>query len=244
MPRRITRPLANRFRGLTRLRALACVSASALLLAGCQTGSDGFTDGTTNDEAPDVAMVRSFMEGLGAVDGKTEKKIEYKPRAPLAMPTKMDTLPPPENPDVIANWPETNDAELKRVQQAYANDGRGSGHLDGAGRSSPQQARGLPSLAKDSSSRNVQQEIKLEDRLENGRMTPAELRTQKVGTVDTSNLMGADGQPVRRYLIEPPTEYSTPAADAPMAAPKRVDRQPEVSDMEKVMNGQSARTLK
>ena len=72
-------------------------------IVACQSGSDGFSDGSTNDEAPDVAMVRSLMEGLGAVDAKTDKKIEYTPRAPLAMPSKVDTLPPPEEREVVAS---------------------------------------------------------------------------------------------------------------------------------------------
>ncbi len=89
------------------------------MLAGCQHGADGFNDGSSNDEAPDVAMVRKLMEGLGAVDARSEQKIEYAPRAPLAMPTKMTDLPQPEEKKEIANWPEQGETDLQRIQQAY-----------------------------------------------------------------------------------------------------------------------------
>ncbi|MCA1244640.1 hypothetical protein LC092_19515 [Stappia stellulata] len=222
---------------------LLAVCASALLLAACQTGSDGFNDGTETKEAPDTAMIRSLMEGLGAVDAKSEAKIEYTPRAPLAMPSKMDTLPPPEAPEVVANWPTQNEDDLKRIQEVYRNDGRGSADLDGDGRSNTRQSRGIQQLVSGGDGRNFAAERQNEDRLESGKMKPNELN-QRVGVAETTAIpVDENGVPVRRYLIEPPTAYSIPSADAPTVAPKTVNRAPEISTTEQIMNGRSARTI-
>ena len=74
-------------------------------------------------------------------------------------------------------------------------------------------------------------------------MKPNELN-QRVGVAETAAIpVDENGVPIRRYLIEPPTEYSTPSADAPVAAPERVNRAPEISTTEQIMNGRSARTI-
>jgi len=221
-------------------RSLLLATAAALVLAGCQHGADGFNDGRTSDEAPDVAMMRQLMEGLGAVDARTEQKIDYSPRAPLAMPTKMGDLPQPEEKKEIANWPEQGETDLQRIQQAY----RDTSDLDRQGRSTAQQSRGIKELATGGANRDIQQEIRTENRLESARMKPNELN-QRVGVVrrDTA-VLDENGAPVRRYLIDPPVAYSTPAGNAPMPKVGRVAEQPRVSDIERVMDGQSARTLR
>ncbi|QGZ36242.1 hypothetical protein [Stappia indica] len=221
-------------------RALLLASAAALVLAGCQHGADGFNDGSSNDEAPDVAMVRKLMEGLGAVDARSEQKIEYAPRAPLAMPTKMTELPQPEEKKEIANWPEQGETDLQRIQQAY----RDTRDIDRQGRSDIYQSRGIKELATGGQNRDIQQEIQLENRLEDARMKPNELN-QRVGVARKETaVLDENGNPVRRYLIEPPVAYSTPAAGAPLPQVGKVDDQPKVSDMERLMSGQSARTLR
>lgn len=227
-------PLARRGR-------LALVVAGTLALAGCQHGADGFNDGSSTDEAPDVAMVRSLMEGLGAVDAKSEAKIDYKPRAPLAMPASMDALPQPEDEKVVANWPEKNDAQLKQIQEIY----RDNRDIDKKGRSDIYQSRGIKELASGGPDRNIQAEIRQEAKLEDARMKPSELN-QRVGVAqEQTGIFDANGEPVRRYLIEPPTEYSKPSPDAPMAEPTRTAQQPPIkSDIEQIMDGRSARTLR
>lgn len=241
MPRRLsflTRPS----RPGSRRSLLAVAAVGALALGGCQSGSDGFNDGSTNDEAPDVAMVRSLMEGLGAVDAKTNKKIEYTPRAPLAMPSKVDTLPPPEEREVVANWPETNDADLKKIQEIYRD--KNPDKLEDAGPSSPLQSRGIKQFASDGSDRDIAEEIRQENMLKNARTMPADLdKRVGVAKVDT-RVVDANGEPVRRYLIEPPTAYSRPSPDAPMRAPEKVEQRRAADTTEQLMDGRSARTLR
>ncbi|MAA96843.1 MAG: hypothetical protein CMN87_14175 [Stappia sp.] len=242
MPRRLSF-LTRSSRPGTRRGLLAAAAVGALALGGCQSGSDGFSDGSTNDEAPDVAMVRSLMEGLGAVDAKTDKKIEYTPRAPLAMPSKVDTLPPPEEREVVANWPEANDGDLKKIQDIYRN--KNPDQLEDAGPSSPLQSRGIKQLASGGANRNISEEIRKENRLEDARLKPNELG-QRVGVAKAdTRVVDENGNPVRRYLIEPPTAYSKPSPDAPMRAPEKVEQdQPRISTTEQLMDGKSARTLR
>lgn len=192
------------------------------LLGACSTGSDGFSDGEIK-EAPDKALVRSILGGLGAVD-QSEKPIEYLPRAPLAMPANLDgDLPQPEQAQTAANWPEKDETELKKIQAIYA-----SSPLPGD-RLTPEQLRGLPELA--SASRDPAEERKQANEADGERLPVEELtKKRKLKKADTASLFGPDGQPIRRYLIEPPIAYSTPVGDAPLVAPEKVQEAPVRDD--------------
>lgn len=201
------------------------VAVLAGFLGACSTGADGYNDGTVA-EAPDTALVKSILGGLGAVD-PSEKPIQYAPRAPLAMPTKLDgDLPPPESAETASNWPQADDAELQRVRAAYA-----SSPLPGH-RLTPEQLRGFPQLAS-TSARDAELEKKAQEELDGKRLSPDELTKKRTITkADTAKLFDASGQPVRRYLIEPPVEYSTPAGNAPLVAPEKEEK-PVVDDWDK-----------
>ncbi|MBA5779010.1 hypothetical protein H2509_17925 [Stappia sp. F7233] len=202
------------------------VAVLAGFLGACSTGSDGYNDGTVV-EAPDKALVRSILGGLGAVD-PSEKPIEYAPRAPLAMPTNLHAdLPPPEKAETAANWPQASDAELQKLREAYA-----TSPLTG-NRLTPEQLRGLPQLAS-SNERDLVAERKAQDEIDGKRLSPDELTKKRTLTkVDTSKLLDANGQPIRRYLIEPPVEYSTPAGDAPLVAPEKNEKPVDLNEWER-----------
>ncbi len=178
-------------------------------------GADGFDDGTTS-EAPDTALIRGLMEGMGAVDPKSDP-IDYKPRAPLAMPTKMTDLPPPEEKHVAKNWPKTDNSELDELRAIYAET-----PLNGK-RLTPEQMAGVPALAAATRPRDVEAERQENYEVEGGRLTLDQMKNSKakIGKVDTSELYTPDGQVKRRYLVEPPVEYSTPAPNAPLVASTR-----------------------
>lgn len=202
---------------------MSVVLLVAGLLAACSTGSDGFSDGS-EPTLPDEALVKSLLTGLGAVD-PNEKPIEYSPRAPLAMPSKADgNLPPPEQPQTAENWPTDNQEDLARVRAAYASSPLGD-------RLTPDQQRGLPQLA-GQKQRDVQAEQDAADEFDGERLTPEELQRgfDKPEEVDTTSLFGQDGKPVRRYLIDPPVEYSTPAGDGPLVAPEVEQEAPVAGD--------------
>lgn len=195
-------------RGVVLAGPLAAAFAS-LLLAGCVSNSEGYEEGV------DRAAVRQIMSGLGAVDPQA-KPIDYKPRAPLAMPAKLDDLPPPEDDkqsQVAANWPQNDDKELKELRAIYAGGDPNTSLL------TPEQMRGI--RIGDGSRPDPVRDARDAEIREGARLTPAEMKAQHEGAtkVDTSRLFDPEGRPVRRFLIEPPVAYSTPAANAPLVAP-------------------------
>lgn len=205
--------------------ALPVAIALAGMLGACTTGSDGFNDGE-DKVLPDEALVKSLMAGLGAVD-PNEKPIEYAPRAPLAMPSKTDEqnpLPQPEDPQTAADWPTDDQADLARVRAAYATSPLGE-------RLTPEQQKGLPILS-GKKERDLEAERNEAAEFDGERLTPEELKQgfAKPKEVDTTSLFGPDGQPVRRYLIDPPVEYSTPAGDGVLIAPEKKQEAPVTAD--------------
>ena len=205
---------STRQRSIVRLAVVATVG---LGLAGCMSNSDGMYG--SDGDAPDVALVKGLMKSIGAVD-PNEKPIEYQPRAPLAMPSDDKDLPDPETASTTpADWPRDKDAELAAIQRA--NDRR--------------EAAGNINIEKTDHRLGIA-EIKKgtlgsgNDRLKDGpgsiredgaweksrnRLTIEEMKGQKmVKPEDTAKLFDANGKPQRNYLIEPPVEYSTPAATA------------------------------
>lgn len=188
----------------------SCVLVLLAALGACQAA-----DGTS--QAPDVALVDSIMRGLGAVDPK-EKPIEYKPRAPLAMPSETASLPEPETKVAgtqTADWPEQRENEqLTEIKRLYTESG------DQDERLTPEQMRGFTITGVTGQrQRDIAGERRDTELGEGGTLTRAEqqaewerlqkLRAEKAG-IDNENVAS------RRYLIEPPSTYSTPSADAPM----------------------------
>ncbi|WP_417666623.1 hypothetical protein [Roseibium sp.] len=189
-----------------RMAAITVVAGAAL--AACQAA-----DGTS--QAPDTALVASLMSGLGAVDPNA-KPIEYKPRAPLAMPANSTALPEPETQVAGSNseaWPKkSQNKDLDEVRAIYASaNGRHPGVL------SPEQMRGID--IKSNRTRDTVQERRDIDIMSGERMTEAEMDTQNSSANDLTkqaNAITRNSLPIRRYLTDPPTEYSVPSADAPM----------------------------
>ncbi|MTI43380.1 hypothetical protein JM93_02147 [Roseibium hamelinense] len=193
--------LPNLKRGIALLGLIA--------LGACQAA-----DGTS--QAPDTALVNSVMSGLGAVDPKA-KPIEYKPRAPLAMPSNPTALPSPETQVAgrsSENWPENEvNQDLEDIRALYAQGGR-----DRNAPLTPEQMRGIdirgaPTVQATAADARANRLITGE------RMTNEELREQgnAANALQQENLVATQNQlPQRRYLTDPPTEYSVPSPNAPM----------------------------
>ncbi|GAA0778869.1 hypothetical protein E1180_19435 [Roseibium denhamense] len=198
-------------------RALAIAGIAAL--ASCQAA-----DGTY--VAPDTALVNNLMSGLGAVDPNA-KPIEYKPRAPLAMPAEKSNLPEPETNVAGANsedWPEQNDnSEFRQLQAIYAEQPRGVNPASDRAATmalTPDQVRGFritgvtgqtkrdPVAEKRAEEINEGSPLTREE-LQVGSNRLKELQDQQAELAETNQL-------TRKYLTEPPTAYSTPSDKAPM----------------------------
>lgn len=180
-------------------------------LAACQAA-----DGTT--QAPDTALISGLMKGLGAVDPK-EKAIDYKPRAPLVMPTEATALPEPESKvagDKSPSWPENQKNEdLENVKALYAS--KATTQPGGDAKLTPDQMRGINIYS--NKPRDITAERRAAEINDGGLLTRDEMRTQSGTAIDLKKQSTAQSQgtmPVRRYLTEPPTAYSTPSPDAPM----------------------------
>ncbi|AXS39441.1 hypothetical protein D1F64_04500 [Breoghania sp. L-A4] len=192
-------------------------------------GQDGFYG--NGSEAPDVAAVKRVMTGIGLMDPQAQP-IDYKPRAPLAVPPSTTTLPDPQA-DVAnaenlpANWPRNKDAELLALQRSRQATGgealreanRGPDRLSVEELQAGTRASSRPARTAEQQKAAIQG---MKDN-PNNRLTPTQLRTQKLIKPETASLLGPDGKPTRRYLVEPPIEYSTPADSAPLALPKVVE---------------------
>lgn len=191
--------------------------AAVFALAACQAA-----DGTT--QAPDTALVHSLMAGLGAVDPKA-KGIEYKQRAPLAMPAEGGSLPEPETKTAgvgSENWPQQrNNQQINALRARYEEQFDKQGI---AKRLTPEQMGGFeisgverPEVSSEQKSR-IEREM---DLIAGERLTPEEMKSSK----ETYNQLvkgSASDTPSsglalkRKYLTEPPTAYSIPSADAPI----------------------------
>ena len=196
-------------------------------LAACEAA-----DGTT--QAPDVALVNSVMKGLGAVD-PNEKPIDYKPRAPLAMPAETAKLPEPETSVAGTNspdWPQQRESDqLTELRQVYASSGkRGSMNEEPL---TPEQMRGFKITGVTGQGRDFEAERRDNELSEGGLLTREEqraeweklqqLRAQQAGLEES-------GLANRRYLTEPPTDYSTPSPDAPMPEVVKKSKKPSNHD--------------
>lgn len=225
----------------TKFRICAILTLGAL--AACQAA-----DGTT--VAPDTAMVNAIMGGLGAVD-PNEKKIQYKPRAPLAMPSEPTALPEPETNVAGAQseaWPKNNNNQsLEEVKAIYAaKNTRGGGDTDDNPVLTTEQMRGItvPTTQK----RDFETERRQAEIDEGESLTLKELKEQNNAARETKKQ--ADGTsvtagavPVRRYLTDPPSSYSTPSPDAPMPEIVKAKKMSKERQLEIRCAGNSTNTV-
>jgi hypothetical protein len=167
-------------------------------------------------------LIGSFMSLLGLDDDKPE--IDYRERAPLVVPPKMDLRPPEESlADKTTNWPQDPDVQRRKQIEAQKRQPGGltqeeKRRLNGdraaltemqAGRGTGGKVRGLPAeqdTFDDSKNKRA-------DWLNPGTLA-AESRAAELAAVKPGV------EPERRYLTDPPTGYRKPSANAEYKAPK------------------------
>ncbi len=215
------------------------VSFCVLGLTACVSSSES-TYG--EDTAPDKKLIGAMLGGMGLVDQKS-KPINYKPRAPLAMPPSTGTLPAPEAGTAdVANWPRDKDAELA----AISNQATREYHERIKDDTQPAvlNSRELAALPKLPSSGNSKKEstssIINDDKRRTGtKLTPAEVRAIEERKASLANLeeqanqgCGERGNKLNKrcFLIEPPVEYNVTADTAPvpeLVAPAEEEKKPD-----------------
>jgi hypothetical protein len=197
---------ANRMTGLSpqRLTPLAAVAFAALALAGCNSTTYG--TGTS----PGMQTIQD-LTGLATMGGKQKEPIDYSARPKIVAPPSVAALPPPESdaPPAVANWP--NDPDLLRAKVLAEADARNA-----AGKEVDYR------LAKGATTTGAQQVAAVSDRP----MTKEEEAKLKQAFADAKGGLAVDkdGNPIRRYLTDPPSEYRLPDPTAPVVTAAEVKK--------------------
>lgn len=196
-----------------RLRAAFVALVAPLATAGCLGATYGTGVPVTQQTVQDIS-------DLMAIGGPEREEIVYKPRGAKVVVPPTDNLPPPRE-RVTASaggeWPNDPDLAAKRAQAALA-----------APRdANPNNPTVRPpvvtdaSLAATAAAAGVAPPGMDPAAYQAGVAAMAAARSKQGGTTD------AEGAPVRKYLIEPPTEYRVPAQKKPVAvAPAAEPAQP------------------
>ncbi len=188
---------------IQRLAVLPTIGILAGLLAACS----GTTYGT--GISPEQQTVTDLM-GIASLGGNKTAPIDYRPRGNIVAPPNTAALPPPGSAQTVAsietdpNWPKDPDVEARERKAAKdASFGQPSPNFI------------LP--AGQTSIGNAQANAKDYDaqRRAEGKKAWDELHKSKTGSVD------ANGNPVRKYLTEPPVAYREPDPNAPMSDPPK-----------------------
>jgi hypothetical protein len=174
------------------LRVFA-VGAAAVALTACNAMTYG--TGTT----PAMQTVQD-LTGL-ATGGKADKDpIDYSPRPKIVAPPPGATLPPPGSGQQVAstNWPNDPDllkAQVKADAEARAAAGKSDDIRLPSNKFVPAAAPGERTLTKE----------------EQAELVKAMAAAKGGMSVD------ANGNPIRKYLTDPPVEYRQPDPNAPVA---------------------------
>ena len=188
---------------IQRLAILPSVGILAGLLAACS----GTTYGT--GISPEQQTVTDLM-GIASLGGNKTPPIDYRPRGNIVAPPSTATLPPPGSVATVAsietdpNWPKDPDVEARQRKAAKdASFGQPSPNfILPAGQTSIGNAQ--------AGANNYDAQRRAE-----GKKAWDDLHKSKRGSVD------ANGNPVRKYLTEPPVAYREPDPNAPMSDPPK-----------------------
>ena len=181
---------------------------SLALVAGCNGGTT-YGTGTTHEEA----TAKSFMNML-ALSQEKQPKVDYEARPDLVMPASKDALPQPvdEIETVEEDWPISPEERIAAVREAAPDEDDRSGEIplefmlsekEGIGNSATLYNRSLRRNEKDGG-----QFIK-EIKKDAAGITASDKLKKK-----REQLTYSTSASQRKYLVEPPSEYRTPAETA------------------------------
>ncbi len=204
------------------MRSILAVMVLGLALAGCNTSYNYFEDDT--EGAPDPGpfnLAQTLMQHAGVVE-KEKARVAYKPRAPLAMPPSSD-LPTPQSrkekneAEVAVNFPtdhEDQEAERKaKLETALAGNDDPSALRDDDNAVTNQKYARLPAeaLAQPPERTDNSEVFRDKNEIDTMKQMRANLTFRRPGQ---AVLTEEGGAAPRKYLIQPPDEYRTPAETA------------------------------
>lgn len=171
------------------------------------------------------SIVRDFMADIGMMP-PTQKPIDYRERAPLAIPKSLD-LPKPEAPNAATAgvaWPKDPDETRLRAAEKKVQPGETNwnepvqiGQYRIAVPLSPTELRRERVAAQEIT--NSGGETATESTYSAHRLTPEELKRG----VKKADVTASIAEPPRHSLTDPPPGYRVPAADAPWASGKDIN---------------------
>lgn len=188
---------ANRMSDVTQrlfrlpLRLIA-VAAAGAALAACNSMTYG--TGTT----PAMQTVQD-LTGL-ATGGKADQEpIDYSPRPKIVAPPPGATLPPPGSSQQVAstNWP--NDPDLLKAQVKADAEARAAAGKQDNIRLPSNKFVAAPAPGEHTLTKEEEEELRKAMAAAKGGMS-----------------VDANGNPVRKYLTDPPVEYRVPDPNAPV----------------------------
>jgi hypothetical protein len=173
----------------SRLPAGAFLAGLALALAGCQSG---MTYGT--GKSPGMQTLEDVV-GIASLSSERKEPINYQPRPTIVPPPTAASLPPPSDANatvVAANWPVDPDEQTEKLRAEIA-------RREAAGEPLP--TFKLPPT----------QQASVEP-IGDGPMTPEQIAEIRKRFAEARGVVSVDenGNPIRRYLTDPPVEYRMP----------------------------------
>jgi hypothetical protein len=193
----------------TTVLAPSLLVGAALMLGACSSTTYGTGTTAASQTVKDVTGILSFGSRK-----KDEEPINYEPRPPIVEPPAA-ALPPPGSDtsvNVAGNWPVDPDEEQKRIEALVKERQEAGQSLKFTVPDAPsRQANRDGHTGVPTADSLLRAKIRGEDKgTEATKKMFANAKTAKVGSFDE------DGNPVRRYLTEPPALYREPDLESPV----------------------------
>jgi hypothetical protein len=196
---------------LQRLLTVAFSTGIALSLAGCMGATYGTGTPTGMQTIEDIA-------GIAALSGGKKEKIDYSPRPKIVAPPETAQLPPPEDPtqaeQLTSNWPQDPDVTAAKIKAA----GEASGDAGIYGRGFR-----LPKGSVAESREPIRPSVHEDDFRDEAMRSASDPQSIRKNMAAAKGIVAVDasGNPVRRYLTDPPNDYRIPDPTEPVAIPDK-----------------------
>lgn len=188
--------IASDWRRAAKAVAAAVPFAAAFALSACTAGN---TYGTGT--SPGMQTLQDIT-GIAMIAGKKKDPIDYEPRPDLVAPPSTADLPPPQSDTATttaANWPNDPDLAKAKASAAAASADQDPNQYYVAS-AAPPSAPTIEQTSKD--------------------LTPAQLAEVRKAFAAAHGGVSVDanGNPIRKYLTDPPVEYRQPDPTQPLTA--------------------------
>ncbi len=195
------------------IRSLTTVAATAAL--GLALGACTNTYGTGT---PAGMQTLQDLAGIADLGGPQKDPIDYKARPKLVAPPPGTPLPVPgsDKTTVASNWPTDPDAQLKQFKADVA--AREAACKKDNTLQACQANFTLPPQPAPTEPPILKTQEMLQDPASQGPMSSEKIAATKKLFADAHGLIAVDanGNPVRRYLTDPPSDYRVPDPNAPV----------------------------